>query len=87
MESNKPILIVPSGILTAEEKKSAQDAGYVVIITDEPEKVKIITPISSMDGLDILNAAIIGLDKGYDNGRQAFVKELANRVTSKTSIK
>lgn len=80
----KPILVVPSGVLSVEEKKSAQDGGYIVIITDEPENVRIVTPISTMDGLDIMSAAIIGLSKeSLDYGKQAFVKELARQIQDK----
>jgi len=81
MEKLKPILILPSGSITAEEKKAAQDGGYVVIVCDEPEKVKLITPLSTLDGLDILNAAIIGLNKELaHNGKSAFVAELAKNI-------
>lgn len=80
----KPILIVPSGSITNEEKKTIQEGGYVVIISDKPEEIKMLTPISTTDGLDILNAAIMGIHKDYGNdGKKAFFAELARQIESR----
>jgi hypothetical protein len=85
MNELKPILIVPSGIISHEEKKSLSDAGYVVIVTDEPERIKIVTPSSVLDGVDMLNAAIIGLGETFSSdGRDKFFKEMMKQIRSKT---
>ena len=40
----KPILLIPSGVMSPKEKKDIEDAGYLTIVTDQPEKIKFITP-------------------------------------------
>lgn len=40
----KPILVIPSDTLSAKELKDVQNEGYLVIVTDEPEKIKFMTP-------------------------------------------
>lgn len=85
MNHVKQILIVPSGTITAEEKKSAQDAGYVVIVTDEPEKVKLVTPSASLDGIDLLNAFTIAFSEGIgmSDAKDKFFKEMVRQIRSK----
>lgn len=38
----KPLLIIPSGECSADEVKEMKEAGYIVIVTDNPEKFKFI---------------------------------------------
>lgn len=82
--THKPILTIPSGAITKEEKKSIEEGGYIVIVTDEPEKIKVLLPNSDIDGIDMLNAAIVGLGDSFSSdGRDKFFKELVKKVKAK----
>lgn len=45
----KEVIVFPSGLLTADEKKKLESAGYIVIISDEPQKIKQLKELKSND--------------------------------------
>ena len=55
------IILVPSNSLTAKDIKKMEDAGYSVIVTDEPQNIKFLNQEESLLGLtkDALLAELI----------------------------
>lgn len=82
MSNVKPIVTVPSGTLSAKEIDEIKQGGYIVIVTDTPEKVNIITPECTTNGDDLFYAALDGLQATvYDKPREVFVKRLFYLLT------
>lgn len=75
----KPILIVP--IATSSTlKKQADKAGYLVISSDEPDKIRLMIPEPSIASGDMLMSAVGAILAGYDSVSVTFVKELFRRM-------
>lgn len=75
-----PLLILPTNT-PPETVKDIRAAGYVPVLTDEPDKVKIIMSHSEVSGGDMLMAAMHGLvTGGYTPPKENFVKELYARM-------
>lgn len=75
-----PILIVPreTPAATVRELKAG---GYLVIITDEPDKVKLVLPSSIRGNNHMLMSALHGLTKGSDSqSMNLFTRELHRRL-------
>lgn len=81
----KPILILPTDI-GQEMIEIVKASGYIPLITDSPEKVKVVMPGSEAIGSDMLMSAMHALSGQYmETGRSAFVLELAKRLKSRES--
>ena len=82
MSGTKPILIVPSGVLSADEKKKVEESGYVLLVTDEPDKIKLITPVENTNDRAIMMSALHGLNGSLVGGvaKDNFINNLYNRL-------
>lgn len=72
----KTIIMIPSGSLSGKEIRKIEETGRIVIVIDEPEKIKMIYPVENSDNTIMLKAALEVLEsEGWDAG-QNFVKLL-----------
>lgn len=80
---SQPLVVLPIG--TDEKTLSlVRKAGYVPILTDAPDKVKVILPGASIASeSDLLMAAMYGLTGAYDRDMAVFVKELYRRMKAR----
>jgi hypothetical protein len=81
-----PIVVVPIN-LPAETRAVLEKSGYVVVPVENPASVRIILSDTTVNGNDLLMAAMHGLVcEGY--GRmEAFAKELYKRMLARESAK
>ena len=85
----KKVIVVPLGVLDEKHLGELENNGYIVIICDEPEKVKILSP-EAIETSDAFLAALAGLTQTFDiggtiNAKPAyeFVKELYKMLSKK----
>lgn len=78
---SQPLVVLP---INTDEKTllMVRQAGYVPILSDSPDKVKVILPSESIAGAsDLLMSALHGLCELTDaSGRSYFAKELHRRM-------
>lgn len=75
-----PILIVPSETPPATVKK-LEVGGYLVIATDEFNKVKLVAPTNFVGKNNLLMSALHGLTKGNDTtSMNIFTREIHRRL-------
>lgn len=75
-EDAKPVLVIPT-TTDALSVKSARDAGYVVVLCDEPDKVRVCiaaSPLITPD--DLLRAAFAGVEMGGITAASTFFSTL-----------
>jgi len=75
-----PLVILPT-TTPPETVKDVRAAGYVPVLTDDPEGVRLVIGHSEISGSDMLMAAMHGLvTGGYTPPKEHFVKELYARM-------
>jgi len=74
----KPIIIALTGSLSQVQKKELSDSGYIVIMAERPEDVRLIKPSSLGFDADMLSMAALGAIMGNESSaeRSAFVRLL-----------
>jgi len=79
-----PLVALPTDT-DPETIRAIKAAGYIPVITDAPEKVRIIVADQACESGDMLMAALHGLtcSKFNDEPRSAFVFELQRRLKSR----
>ena len=81
------ILCVPPNSLTSSQKGTLTKKGYIVIETDNPDKVRVIAPEKVVATDDYYMAALHSLCvKCPVNQQQEFVNELYKRLKSKEVV-
>ncbi len=78
----KPILILPRNV-SGPSIIEARNAGYLVIVSDEPDKIKLVTGHSEVSGGDLLMAAMAGVRDNSLNAKSVFVNELYDRLRAR----
>lgn len=80
-----PLIVLP--IDTDESTLiRVRDAGYVAVLSDDPDKVKVVLGSSDISGSDILMSALHGIVKsGYSAPKEKFAEELYSRLITKES--
>ncbi len=56
------ILVVKPGMVKRADKRLLNDSGIVVIETDDPQSIRLITPEVEFSGSELLLAALVALD-------------------------
>lgn len=74
------IIVVPPNILTAQQKKTISAKGYLLIETDDPDKVRVISPTSSVEANDLTMAALHALANSSLAEHKIFVTNLYSRL-------
>ena len=76
-----PLLVLPT-TTTPENLAEIRKAGYVAVLSDNPEKVVVVMPHTRMAGNDLLMSAMHGLcDSSLSNTeRSKMVTELHRRL-------
>lgn len=85
-EIQKPIIVFPKGALSAKDKEKASKAGYLVLESSDPDKIRIIQPAmeSLLPNDDFTMAAMAGLAESYsDSGKVKFFKEFHRAMKAK----
>jgi hypothetical protein len=81
-----PVIILPSKT-SAVTVKRLEKAGYVPILSDDPDKVVIVTASQRITGDDMLMSAMAALTQNHgsygNEYRSAFVKELWAKMLKK----
>lgn len=79
-----PIVVLPIST-DAKMIAAVKAAGYLPVLTDEPDKVRIITPHEICGTGDLLMAALTGLTSTYsgDSSKAAFTEELFKRLKAR----
>ena len=80
MNAPLPILILPLST-SADSVAEARACGYLPVLTDEPDKVRVLMREESADRHDMLMAAFAGMASA--GGSNAFFHELHRRVKLK----
>jgi hypothetical protein len=75
----KPILVLPTGT-DKQIVAAAKSAGYLPIVTNHPERIKVILPGGEFLGGDLLMAALEGL---ANSSRDHFFREFHRRMKSR----
>jgi len=76
------ILVTPVKALNISQKTKLERAGYIVIESDEPDKIKIVPRETNFETTDLLMAALFGLTTKTPVGRQEhFVNNLYERLS------
>lgn len=75
----KKVITMPSGVLSPLELRELKEAGYIVLVTDEPEKIKFVSDSEhytfDLDRDIVLDCALKALNHGNDCvARDAFSK-------------
>ena len=83
--SNKPVLLMPPGSISKEDKKKLEENDYIVIEIDKPEKIKHLQDVEILYGNDIFMSLVSAMD--YGNGsadtKYGFAKEFLKRIHNK----
>ena len=75
------ILVTQKGVLTAPQKTKLSKDGYTVIECNDPDKVRILAPESTIDANALLLAALKGLYANTPVGKtEIFVNSLYDRL-------
>lgn len=82
--NKKQIIVVEPNSLSTEDKEKLENAGMLVIEHEKPENVRIIEPLTDVQGNHLLMAAMSALKDEYDP-KKAFTKTLAERLLSEDS--
>lgn len=78
-----PILALPLNTESATVTQ-AREAGYVVILTDDADKVKLIMPATDIIGGDLLMSALCGMSGNTSSTeRSSFALELWRRLKAR----
>lgn len=75
----KPILVFPKGTLSAKDKEKATKAGYLLLESTDPDKVRVIQPTAEqlLPNDDFTMAAMAGIAESYsDSSKVTFFKHL-----------
>lgn len=79
MQAPKPILLIPSTDCNSKLRAELKAAGYVVISTDNPANVKLLSCAAQTD--DIMMAALLSITGPLSSGERAtFVGSLHERL-------
>lgn len=75
------ILVIPPNLLTKSEKIGIKKKGYIIIETEEPEKIKVLNPETIIEPNDWLMAALRALNVANPLDKcERFVNELYERL-------
>jgi len=76
-----PLLVLPKDACSNESLAELKAAGYIVIRTDSPEKVQLVTPEMVVDHSDMMMSAMKALSQPMATGqRGVFIEELYRRM-------
>jgi hypothetical protein len=76
-----PLLVLPKDACNNESLAELKDAGYIVIRTDSPQNVRLVTPEMAVDHSDMVMASLKALCESNANiERFVFVRELNRRL-------
>jgi hypothetical protein len=90
------ILAMPSTAkIDAQGMKMLNAKGVVIVLCDDPEKVRLLRPVTDVDVLpanEFLWAAVEALsqEKSYDDSdkiRRRFVKNMADKLTARVTMR
>lgn len=79
----KPILIIPSGVLSTKEKDALDKEGYLTIVTDESEKIKFVGPDEQYKGITkdkLLEKALYIIANTSTNASGENMREWFSRI-------
>lgn len=80
------IVAIPKGTLNAKQKELLTKKGFVVIECDDPEKIRVINPESTVGVNDMVLSALKALTASHPTSRQEhFVNELYKQLTDRES--
>ena len=77
------ILVVKPGIVKRADKKLLNNAGVVVIETDDPAAVKFLTPTAELTGSELLLASLIALDSAMESTKGKIVPVMRRMLEAK----
>lgn len=76
-----PLLVLPKDACNSESLAELKAAGYIVIRTDSPQNVRLVTPEMAVDTSDMVMAALKALCETNANiERVVFIRELNRRL-------
>lgn len=77
-----PIVVLPTSI-DQKTLASVKAAGYLPVLTDEPDKIRIIMPHEACGTSDLLMSAFAGVDYATDGAKAVFARELLRRLKAR----
>lgn len=81
---NKQIIVVPRNTISAEQAQKIEEAGYLLIECDEPEKIVLPIPGGNLDYEKYFKAALGAISKHLDTQTSwAFIKNLSAALECK----
>lgn len=75
------ILCIPPNTLSSQQKSALSKKGNIIIETNEPDKIRVINPETSVETNDLFMAALFSLKSSTPiNQQEKFINELYRRL-------